>query len=123
MRKLQFIAQCKHASNAVNLCHLTQDYVTNLLLDHLVIHGFKTVLDRNTQNIDIRVDDNQIRLSVECEQSHQHGQLFCHIHAHTDEEQAWFKKIETQSMVKQLANAIENTLNHDDSISDLKWIG
>ncbi len=49
------------------------------------------------------------------------GHLVCRINAHADEEQDWFEKIEMQSVIKQLGQAIETTLKTDESFSQFEW--
>ena len=49
------------------------------------------------------------------------GHLVCRINAHADEEQDWFEKIEMQSVIKQLGQAIETTLKNDESFSQFEW--
>ena len=68
------------------------------------------------------VENHPVGLGVYCHLNEE-GLLTCQISAHTDEQQVWFKKIETQSMIKQLANAVENTLKADDTFSDFQWKG
>ncbi len=43
----------------------------------------------------------------------------CEISANPDEEQDWFEKIETQSIIRQLAQAVENSLKADHSFQHL----
>lgn len=45
----------------------------------------------------------------------------CEISANPDEEQDWFEKIETQSIIRQLAQAVENSLKADQSFSEFVW--
>lgn len=124
MRTLQFTANCeKHAqSNAQheNACVVTQGYVTDLLATQLSQYGFKTETTETEENLAISVENHPIGLGVHC-RLNEAGLLTCQISAHADEEQVWFKKIETQSMIKQLANAVENTLKKDAAFSGFEW--
>lgn len=123
MRKLQFTANCENHENAQrehnNACHVTQEYVTDLLSRQLVEYGF-TTNTRTDDNLAVSVENHPIGLGVQCRLNHD-GLLTCEISAHADEEQMWFKKIATQSMIKQLANAVENTLKQDEAFSGFVW--
>ena len=122
MRKLQFMANCKNHRHDVNACHVTQEYVTNLLSRQLPQYGFKAQATiGSNENISVSVENHQLELGVNCQLNQQNGQLHCEISAHADEELPWFKKIETQSVIKQLANAVENTLKDDNTFSQFEW--
>nr|ART89878.1 hypothetical protein [uncultured bacterium] len=45
----------------------------------------------------------------------------CEISSHPEEEQDWFSRIEMQSVIKQLAQAVENTLKQDKSFAEFEW--
>ncbi|NHC04823.1 hypothetical protein G9F31_13810 [Acinetobacter sp. 187] len=125
MRKLQFTADCReHDHSQENVCHVTQGYVTELLSKKLVEHGFKmgNVQSANEQ-LAIQVEDNPIELGVNCSLKNKDGVLVCEISAHANEEQDWFEKIETQSVIKQLAQAVEDTLKQDAHFSEFSWKG
>ena len=125
MRTLQFTANCdKHIKTDAqgNACHVTQAYVTDLLSKQLSEYGFKAETTTTEDNLAVSVENHPIGLGVHCHLNNE-GVLTCQISAHADEEQVWFKKIETQSMVKQLANAVENTLKKDDAFSGFQWKG
>ena len=124
MRTLQFTANCENHVNTQgiekNACHVTQDYVTDLLSKSLKEYGFKTEATYLEENIAVSVENHPVGLGVHCHLNDD-GVLTCQISAHADEEQVWFKKIATQSMIKQLANAVENTLKKDDTFSGFEW--
>ncbi len=123
MRTLQFTANCEnHIKSEAqgNACHVTQEYVTDLLSQSLKEYGFKTETAHSEENIAVSVENHPIGLGVYCRLNDE-GLLTCQISAHADEEQVWFKKIATQSMIKQLANAVENTLKKDDAFSGFEW--
>ena len=124
MRTLQFTANCENHINTQgiekNACHVTQDYVTDLLSKSLKEYGFKTEATYSEENIAVSVENHPVGLGVHCHLNDD-GVLTCQISAHADEEQVWFKKIATQSMIKQLANAVENTLKKDDTFSGIEW--
>ena len=124
MRTLQFTANCENHINTQgiekNACHVTQDYVTDLLSKSLKEYGFKTEATYSEENIAVSVENHPVGLGVHCHLNDD-GVLTCQISAHADEEQVWFKKIATQSMIKQLANAVENTLKKDDAFSGFEW--
>jgi hypothetical protein len=124
MRTLQFTANCenhvKSNDSSENACHVTQEYVTGLLLKQLSQYGFQAESTHSHEDLAVSVENHPIDLGVNCRLNDQ-GLLTCEISAHADEEQAWFKKIATQSMIKQLANAVENTLKEDDAFSGFEW--
>ncbi|MBP2546480.1 hypothetical protein [Acinetobacter guillouiae] len=124
MRTLQFTANCenhiKSHNHGENVCYVTQEYVTTLLLKQLSQYGFKAETTHSDEDLAVSVENHPIGLGVNCHLNDQ-GLLTCEISAHADEEQAWFKKIATQSMIKQLANAVENTLKEDDAFSGFEW--
>jgi hypothetical protein len=126
MRTLQFTANCeKHTQNNAqgkNACLITQAYVTDLLSAQLAEYGFKAESTSSEENLAVSVENHPIGLGVNC-RLNEDGLLTCQISAHADEEQVWFKKIETQSMIKQLANAVENTLKKDEAFSGFEWKG
>ena len=126
MRTLQFTANCENHVNTQgiekNACHVTQDYVTDLLSKSLTEYGFKAETTHSEENIAVSVENHPVGLGVHCHLNDD-GVLTCQISAHADEEQVWFKKIATQSMIKQLANAVENTLKKDDTFSGFQWKG
>lgn len=122
MRKLQFIADCeKHSHTQVDACHATQGYVTDLLSKELTNYGFQVSPEANPEQLALQVEDHPIGLGVNCSVKNENGLLVCEISAHVDEAQDWFAKIETQSVIKQLAQAVENTLKEDQSFSDFHW--
>ena len=124
MRTLQFTANCENHVNTQglekNACDVTQDYVTDLLSKSLKEYGFKTATTHSEENIAVSVENHPVGLGVHCHLNDD-GLLTCEISAHADEEQMWFKKIATQSMIKQLANAVENSLKKDDAFSGFEW--
>ena len=119
MRKLKFTAQC--ADGSEHGCRSAQHYVTQLLSQQLGSYGFQTELDHNQEQIAINVQDHPVALGVSCQNKDDNGALVCEISAHADESQDWFQKIETQSMIKQLAQAVEETLKKDTSLKDFEW--
>jgi hypothetical protein len=126
MRTLQFTANCENhvKSNGYgqNACHVTQAYVTDLLLKQLSQYGFKAETTSSHEDLAVSVENHPIGLGVNCRLNDQ-GLLTCEISAHADEEQVWFRKIATQSMIKQLANAVENSLKQDNAFSGFEWKG
>jgi hypothetical protein len=126
MRTLQFTANCenhvKSHGYGQNACHVTQAYVTDLLLKQLSQYGFKAETTSSHEDLAVSVENHPIGLGVNCRLNDQ-GLLTCEISAHADEEQVWFKKIATQSMIKQLANAVENSLKQDNAFSGFEWKG
>ena len=126
MRTLQFTANCenhvKNTTHGANACYVTQEYVTDLLAKQLSQYGFKAEMTSSEEKLAVSVENHPIGLGVNC-RLNDDGLLTCVISAHADEEQVWFKKIETQSMIKQLANAVEDTLKKNDAFSGFEWKG
>jgi hypothetical protein len=118
MRKLKFIAI--RQQDAVKDCQNTQQYVTQLLVNQLGDFGFQTS-QHDASHIAVSVTDHPVELGVNCQSAGEQGTLICEIQAHADETQDWFQKIETQSMIKQLAQAVEETLKNDTSLTDFEW--
>lgn len=122
MRKLQFLANCETHShpNASNSCHITQAYVTDLLSKQLKNYGF-TAEEAAEKKLQVSVEDHPVAIGVNCSVKDENGLLVCEITAHANEEQDWFSRIETQSVIKQLSQAVENTLKEDQSFSEFEW--
>lgn len=124
MRKLKFIANCaKHSHESADACHVTQSYVTSLLSTQLKSYGFQTEINHDDEKLAVSVEDHPVALGVNCSVKDENGFLVCEINAHADETQDWFSKIESQSMIKQLAQAVENSLKKDDAFSEFEWKG
>ena len=123
MRKLQFTADCRqHDHSTENVCHVTQGYVTELLSKKLCEYGFNMGnIQSENEQLAIQVEDNPIELGVNCSLKNKQGLLVCEISAHANEELDWFEKIETQSVIKQLAQAVEDTLKQDQNFSEFHW--
>lgn len=122
MKKLQFIADCQKHSHVKEseTCHITQSYVTKLLSNELQQYGFDTK-EEAVQTIAVSVEDHPVAIGVNCNVKDQNGLLVCEISAYADEEEDWFSRIETQSVIKQLAQAVEHTLKKDESFSGFEW--
>lgn len=122
MKKLQFIADCQKHSHVKEseTCHVTQTYVTQLLSTELKQYGFNTK-EEAEQKIAVSVEDHPVAIGVNCSVKGQNGLLVCEISAYADEEEDWFSRIETQSVIKQLSQAVEHTLKKDESFSDFEW--
>ena len=123
MRKLKFSANCaKHAHESADACHVTQSYVTTLLSEQLKTYGFQTeIIMQEDEKLAVSVEDHPVALGVNCSVKDENGLLVCEINAHADEAQDWFTKIETQSVIKQLAQAVESSLKKDDAFSEFEW--
>ena len=116
MRKLKFIALQQDAQPN---SQATQQYVTELLAQQLEHYGFQT--QTQAQQVAVSVQDHPVALGVSCQSDGEHGALVCEINAYADESQDWFQKIETQSVIKQLAQAVEETLKKQQGLSDFEW--
>lgn len=98
----------------------TRDYVANLLERDLLKYGFKT-LGQSGAHIAISVEEHELPLSINCDSRDAEGHLICEISSYPEEEQDWLDRITEQSLLNQLAQAVENTLKEDESFSDFEW--
>lgn len=119
MRVLQFIAHCE-ANNNVNACLLAQKHVTQLLADKLADFGFET-LSQSGDHIAVSVEEHELPLAVSCQSQDDNGQMVCEISSYPAEEQDWLERITEQSLLNQLAQAVETTLKSDKNFHDFKW--
>ncbi|MBP8005986.1 MAG: hypothetical protein KAZ18_03705, partial [Acinetobacter sp.] len=71
--------------------------------------------------IEVCIDNHQLPLSILCSQQDTEGHILCEISANPQQEQVWFEKIETQSIIRQLAQAVENSLKAEHSFSQFVW--
>lgn len=139
MKKLAFIANCQthlhnNQNHDANDAHddrlndqvsdqqvpVTQQYVAELLSKKLSEYGFETESTQGADWVSVHVDDHPVALGVSC-RAQENGQLMCEINVQSDEDQGWFSKIETQSIVKQLTHAVENSLKADPAIKVGQW--
>ncbi|TPU18962.1 hypothetical protein, partial [Acinetobacter baumannii] len=105
-----------------NECHITQEYVAALLFKQLGNYGFDAQhIVHEHEKVEVSIDNHLLPLSITCQQTDHDGHLMCEISANPDEEQDWFEKIETQSIIRQLAQAVENSLKADHSFSAFEW--
>lgn len=124
MKKLQFTAHYeKHElSQQLHHGHVAQKYIADLLLKNLGQYGFEMQnLSESSEQLAVRVEDHLLPLSILCRPQNKEGFSVCEITSHAVEEQDWFSRIEMQSVMKQLAQAIENTLKQDESLSNFEW--
>ena len=125
MRKLQFTANCEkhnHAALQSSDRHVTQEYVADLLSKELGEYGFQT-LSQSGDHVAISVDNHSLPLSITCQGHDQNGHLVCEITSYPDEDQDWLDRITEQSLLNQLAQAVENTLKQDEAFSEFEWKG
>ena len=83
-------------------------------------YGFQT-LSQSGDQVAVSVDNQSLPLSVTCQSHEAEGHLVCEITSYPDEEQDWLDRITEQSLLNQLAQAVENTLKEDESFSEFKW--
>lgn len=123
MKKLQFMSHHPHnQSMADREALMTQEYVAALLFKQLGDYGFDAQqIDHADQNVAVRIINQRLPLSVICQSSDATGQMMCEISADRNEQQDWFEKIEMQSVMRQLAHAIENSLKSDHYFSCFEW--
>lgn len=125
MRTLQFTANCEkhnHVTSPANDCHVTQEYVADILSKALGQYGFQT-LSQSGDQVAVSVDNQSLPLSITCHSHDAEGHLVCEITSYPDEDQDWLDRITEQSLLNQLAQAVENTLKEDESFSEFKWQG
>jgi hypothetical protein len=121
MRKLKFNADCeKHIHSDANSCHVTQTYVADFLSKNLGQYGFQT-LPQSGDQVAICVDDQALPLSITCQSVSDDGHMVCEITSHPEENQDWLERITEQSLLNQLAQAVENTLKDNKEFSDFEW--
>ena len=94
--------------------------MTDLLSKQLKNYGF-TAEEAAEKKLQVSVEDHPVAIGVNCSVKDENGLLVCEITAHANEEQDWFSRIETQSVIKQLSQAVENTLKEDQSFSEFEW--
>ena len=121
MRKLQFAAHCEHQNDQDDFS-AAQKQVADLLVSKLGDYGFET-LSQSGDQVAVSVDNHALPLSVTCQGHDEDGHLVCEITSYPDENQDWLDRITEQSLLNQLAQAVENTLKDDDSFSKFKWKG
>lgn len=119
MKKLQFTAQCTQDESS-NACNLAQTQVAKLLVQRLGEYGFET-LAQSDDRIAVSVDSQSLPLSITCQSENDAGQLVCEITSYPEEEQDWLDRITEQSLLNQLAQAVENTLKKDEKFRDFQW--
>ena len=119
MRTLQFIANCE-ANNNVNQCLLAQKQVTALLANKLAEFGFET-LSQSGDHIAVSVEQHELPLAVSCQSQDDNGHMVCEISSYPAEEQDWLERITEQSLLNQLAQAVESALKTEDSFRDFEW--
>ena len=113
---------CDMQSTPQQQCQMTEEYVSHLLSQKLQDFGFQVDSDVSAQQrLLVRVEHHPVQLSVHCRKQGVEGQLHCEISAYSDEVQDWFSKIATQSMTKQLAQAVEQSLKSDACFEALQW--
>ena len=119
MKTLQFTAQCDNKAELQD-CKIAQNYVADLLARQLNQHGFETLPQSGAQ-IAVSVEDHPLPLSVSCESRDAEGRLVCEILSYPEEEQDWFDRIESQSLLNQLAQAVGQPLKQDENFTAFEW--
>ncbi|WP_374667002.1 hypothetical protein [Acinetobacter sp.] len=121
MRKLQFAANCEHQENQDD-SSAAQKQVADLLANKLSDYGFET-LSQSGDQVAVSVDNHALPLSITCQGHDVAGHLVCEIISYPDEDQDWLDRITEQSLLNQLAQAVENTLKEDEAFSKFEWKG
>jgi len=120
MKKLQFAANCEHHQSNLDGSLAAQKQVADLLASKLGQYGFEA-LPQGDDRIAVSVDNHELPLSVTCQGHNVEGHLVCEITSYPDEDQDWLERIAEQSLLNQLAQAVESTLKEDTSFSAFKW--
>ncbi|CAM4346001.1 hypothetical protein [Acinetobacter pragensis] len=121
MRKLQFAANCEHQADKDDFS-AAQKQVADLLVNKLGQYGFET-LSQSGDQVAVSVDNHALPLSITCQGHDSAGHLVCEITSYPDEDQDWLDRITEQSLLNQLAQAVENTLKEDEAFSKFEWKG
>ena len=125
MKTLQFVAEAsKHRvmGHPLNECYITQEYVAALLSKQLENYGFDTqYMHHEYDKIEVCVNHHHLPISILCYQQSCDGKILCEITTNSQTEQAWFEKIETQSVIRQLAQAVEQSLKTEQHFSQFIW--
>jgi hypothetical protein len=119
MRTLKFVAN-REIENQTQSSSDVQNYVARLLTERLTQYGFETLAQSGAQ-VAVSVDQHALPLAVSCESKSEDGHLVCEISSYPDEEQDWLDRITEQSLLNQLAQAVEKTLKDDQSLSKFEW--
>lgn len=119
MRILQFIAQCEQHQQA-DRCALAQHQITQLLAQQLEHYGFQT-LSQSGHQIAVSVEDHTLPLAVTCQSQNDEGYVVCEISSYPEEEQDWLDRITEQSLLNQLAHAVEAALKTNAAFSQFEW--
>ena len=120
MKTLQFTAQCM-TPQAVADTRAAQQQVTRLLTEKLAQYGFEA-LSQSGGQIAVMVEQHELPLSVSCEAEEGNSQhLVCSITSYPEEEQDWLERITEQSLLNQLAQAVEQSLKEEQHYSQFEW--
>lgn len=116
MKTLTFTAH----TTAENADMGTESKVADVLVTQLGKYGFYT-LPQGGDRVAISVDEHTLPLSITCEGRNEDGFLVCEIVSYPDEEQGWLDRITEQSLMNQLAQAVENTLKEQEQFGNFQW--
>lgn len=120
MKTLQFIARGDVNHTEMQDHKVAQKYVTQLLAEKLALFGFET-LSQSGDHIAVSVAQYELPLAVTCQNHEQTGHWICEISSYPAEEQDWLDRIAEQSLLNQLAHAVESSLKADSEFSGFKW--
>ncbi|WP_407410675.1 hypothetical protein [Acinetobacter sp.] len=119
MRTLQFIAHCETAPHPHDDMAVSKQ-VTQLLAEKLAEYGFET-LSQSGEHIAVSVEQHELPLAVSCQHQTEQGHMVCEISSYPAEEQDWLDRITEQSLLNQLAQAVETTLKSQTHFSNFEW--
>lgn len=119
MRKLQFVANCEIKAQLEDSKEV-QSYVADILAKNLGKHGFEALAQSGAQ-VAVSVDQHTLPLAVSCESQSEDGHLVCTIISYPDENQDWLERVTEQSLLNQLASAVESTLKEHQDLSQFEW--
>ncbi|WOE32367.1 MULTISPECIES: hypothetical protein [unclassified Acinetobacter] len=119
MRKLKFVAKSE-IKNQYHTPDDVQQYIAHLLTEQLCQQGFATLAQSGAQ-VAVSVDERALPLSITCEARSEDGHMVCQIASYPAEDQDWLERITEQSLLNQLAQAVENTLKKNQALSEFEW--
>lgn len=119
MKTLKFTADCD-PNDKDNACLAAQAQVTQLLAEKLAHLGFETLSQSDT-HIAVSVEQHALPLAVSCHRQGAFGHLVCEIRSYPEEGQDWLDRITEQSLLNQLAQAVESSLKTEQKFTQFEW--
>ena len=117
MKTLTFTAP-NHA-NEQHDSQAVQTQVVQVLVKKLEQYGFQT-LSQSGDHVAVSVDEHELPLAITCQSQETDHQVVCAITSYPDEDQDWLERITEQSLLNQLAQAVENSLKQE-NFANFEW--